>query len=98
MVVSCHVILNRQHSYCPDCIIIFGWIIVDAQYLVTMSFWTSPAWVHTLPFQPMLELMEYLRANGFKTYIVSGSDFEFLRWFAEDVYGVPPDSARTFSR
>jgi hypothetical protein len=31
-------------------IIIFGWIIVDAQYLVTLSFWTSPAWVHALPF------------------------------------------------
>lgn len=44
-----------------------------------------------LVFQPMLELMKYLRANGFKTYIVSGGGIEFLRVFAEDVYGIPPE-------
>lgn len=42
-------------------------------------------------YQPMLELLEYLRANGFKTYIVSGGGIEFLRVFAEQVYGVPPE-------
>jgi phosphoserine phosphatase len=42
-------------------------------------------------FQPMLELLAYLRGNGFKTYIVSGGGVEFLRVFAEQVYGVPPE-------
>jgi len=42
-------------------------------------------------FQPMLELLEYLRANGFKTFIVSGGGIEFMRVFAEEVYGVPPE-------
>lgn len=42
-------------------------------------------------FQPMLELLTYLRGNGFKTYIVSGGGVEFLRVFAERVYGVPPE-------
>jgi hypothetical protein len=42
-------------------------------------------------YQPMLELLVYLRARGFKTYIVSGGGVEFLRVFAEEVYGVPPE-------
>jgi hypothetical protein len=42
-------------------------------------------------YQPMLELLAYLRANGFKTFIVSGGGVEFLRAFAERVYGVPPE-------
>lgn len=42
-------------------------------------------------YQPMLELMTYLRANGFKTYIVSGGGIEFIRPWAERVYGVPPE-------
>jgi hypothetical protein len=42
-------------------------------------------------FQPMLELLAYLRANGFKTYIVSGGGIEFMRPWAEKVYGVPPE-------
>jgi hypothetical protein len=42
-------------------------------------------------FQPMLELLAYLRANGFKTYIVSGGGVEFMRVVAEKVYGVPPE-------
>jgi len=44
-----------------------------------------------LVFQPMLELLDYLRANGFKTYIVSGGGIEFLRVFAEEAYGIPPE-------
>jgi hypothetical protein len=44
-----------------------------------------------LVFQPMLEVLAYLRANGFKTYIVSGGGIEFLRAWAEEVYGVPPE-------
>jgi haloacid dehalogenase-like hydrolase len=42
-------------------------------------------------YQPMLELMQYLRNNGFKTYIVTGGGQEFVRAFAERVYGVPPE-------
>lgn len=41
-------------------------------------------------YQPMLELLSYLRVNGFMTYIVSGGGVEFMRVFAEEVYGVPP--------
>ena len=44
-----------------------------------------------LAFQPMLELLAYLRANDFKTYIVSGGGIEFMRPMTEAVYGVPPE-------
>jgi hypothetical protein len=44
-----------------------------------------------LTFAPMKELLAYLRANGFKTYIVSGGGIEFVRVFSEQVYGVPPE-------
>ena len=44
-----------------------------------------------LIFQPMLELLAYLRANGFKTYIVSGGGIDFMRVFTEQVYGIPPE-------
>jgi len=42
-------------------------------------------------YQPMLELLAYLRARGFKTYIVSGGGIEFMRPWTERVYGVPPE-------
>jgi phosphoglycolate phosphatase-like HAD superfamily hydrolase len=42
-------------------------------------------------YQPMLELLAYLRANGFKTFIVSGGGVEFMRTFADKVYGIPPE-------
>ena len=45
----------------------------------------------SLVYQPMLELLNYLRANGFKTFIVTGGGIEFVRAFAEDAYGIPPD-------
>lgn len=44
-----------------------------------------------LVYQPMLELLAYLRANGFKTYIVSGGGTEFMRPWTERVYGIPPE-------
>jgi phosphoserine phosphatase len=44
-----------------------------------------------LVYQPMLEVLAYLRANGFKTFIVSGGGAEFMRAFAEEVYGIPPE-------
>jgi phosphoserine phosphatase len=61
------------------------------------------AWLSTTPhprfgkpyrevvYLPMLELLEYLRAHGFKTFIVSGGGIEFIRAFAEDAYGIPPE-------
>jgi len=42
-------------------------------------------------YQPMLELLAYLRANGFKTFIVSGGGIEFMRPWTETVYGIPPE-------
>jgi phosphoglycolate phosphatase-like HAD superfamily hydrolase len=44
-----------------------------------------------LVYQPMLELLGYLRGNGFKTFIVSGGGVEFMRPWAEKIYGVPPE-------
>jgi phosphoglycolate phosphatase-like HAD superfamily hydrolase len=44
-----------------------------------------------LVYQPMLELLTYLRANGFKTYIVSGGGIEFMRPWIEKVYGIPSE-------
>jgi len=43
-----------------------------------------------LVYQPMLELLSYLRNNGFTTYIVSGGGIEFVRNFSEEKYGIPP--------
>jgi phosphoglycolate phosphatase-like HAD superfamily hydrolase len=60
-------------------------------------------WLHTakhpktgrlytqMVYQPMLELLAYMRANGFKTFIVSGGGVEFMRCFAEQTYGIPPE-------
>jgi len=42
-------------------------------------------------YQPMLELLSYLRMNGFKTFIVSGGGIEFMRPWTEKVYGIPPE-------
>ncbi len=44
-----------------------------------------------LSYLPMIELLSYLRVNGFKTYIVSGGGIEFMRPWTERVYGVPPE-------
>ena len=44
-----------------------------------------------LVYQPMLEVQKYLRANGYKTYIVTGGGQDFVRVYAEQVYGIPPE-------
>ena len=44
-----------------------------------------------LVYQPMIEVMDYLRANGFKTYIVTGGGQEFVRVYSKRVYGIPPE-------
>jgi hypothetical protein len=44
-----------------------------------------------LTYQPMLEVMKYLRANGYKTYIVTGGGQDFVRVYSDQVYGIPPE-------
>jgi hypothetical protein len=44
-----------------------------------------------LVYQPMLEVLQYFRANGYKTYIVTGGGQDFVRVYAEQVYGIPPE-------
>lgn len=45
----------------------------------------------SLTYAPMRELLDFLRGNGFKTYIVSGGEIEFMRAWAEGIYGIPPE-------
>jgi phosphoglycolate phosphatase-like HAD superfamily hydrolase len=59
--------------------------IATAKHPVTKRPYTE------MVYQPMLELMAYLRANGFKTFIVSGGGIEFMRPWTEAVYGIPPE-------
>jgi hypothetical protein len=65
------------------------------------SRWKKP--YTELVYQPMLELMQYLRANGYKTYLVTGGGQDFVRSYSERVYGIPPEQvvgsagATTFS-
>ena len=63
--------------------------VVD--WLVTAKHPTRKRFYTELVYQPMLELLAYLRQNGFKTFIVSGGTVEFMRAFAEKVYGIPPE-------
>ena len=52
----------------------------------------TTGWLYTeMVYQPMLELLAYLRGNGFKTFIVSGGGIDFMRVFAERIYGIPPE-------
>jgi phosphoserine phosphatase len=64
--------------------IVRNWI-ATARHPVTRRPYTE------MVYQPMLEVLAYLRANGFKTFIVSGGGVEFMRSWAEEVYGVPPE-------
>jgi hypothetical protein len=59
--------------------------IATATHPVTKRLYTE------MVYQPMRELLAYLRANGFKTFIVSGGGIEFMRPWVEKVYGVPPE-------
>ncbi len=62
-----------------------------ADWLATAKHPTLNRPYTALVYQPMLELLAFLRANGFKTFIVSGGGVEFMRVFAEKVYGIPPE-------
>jgi haloacid dehalogenase-like hydrolase len=64
--------------------IVRDWI-ATAKHPVTGRLYTE------MVYKPMLELLAYLRANGFKTFIVSGGGIDFMRVFAERVYGIPPE-------
>ena len=61
------------------------------QWVATTRHPTTDKLFTEMVFQPMLEPLAYLRANGFKTFIVSGGGIEFMRAFAEVTYGVPPE-------
>ena len=64
--------------------IVKDWI-ATARHPTTKRLYTE------MVYQPMLELLAFLRANGFKTFIVSGGGIEFMRPWAEQVYGIPPE-------
>jgi len=68
------------------------------EFAQTVSDWITTAKHPTtgrrfldMTYQPMLELLAYLRANGFKSFIVSGGGIEFMRPWAEQAYGIPPE-------
>ncbi|XXK21197.1 HAD family hydrolase [Arenicellales bacterium nBUS_48] len=62
-----------------------------SEWIATATHPTTGRRYTEMVFQPMLELLDYLRANQFKIFIVSGGGIEFLRVFAEEVYDVPPE-------
>ena len=65
----------------------FDAIVVE--WIKTAKHPTKHVLYSELVFQPMLELLDYLRANGFKTFIVSGGGIDFMRPWASEVYGIP---------
>jgi phosphoglycolate phosphatase-like HAD superfamily hydrolase len=65
--------------------------IVVKDWLATAKHPTKKRLYTQLVYQPMLELLTYLRENGFKTFVVSGGGVEFMRAFTEHSYGVPPE-------
>ncbi|MCX5691478.1 MAG: HAD family hydrolase [Planctomycetota bacterium] len=61
------------------------------EWIATARHPTTGKLYSEMVYQPMVELLAYLRANGFKTYIVSGGGVEFMRPWAQRVYGIPPE-------
>jgi len=64
---------------------------IATDWLDTTKHPTSGRPFTEMVYQPMLEVLDYLRANGFKTYIVSAGGIEFMRPWTEEVYGIPPE-------
>ena len=64
---------------------------VVKDWLATATHPTTGRPFTEMVYQPMLELLDHLRANGFKTFIVSGGGIEFMRPWTEAVYGIPPE-------
>ncbi|MCB1809190.1 MAG: haloacid dehalogenase-like hydrolase, partial [Candidatus Competibacteraceae bacterium] len=71
----------------------YGWAITKrfSTWLATAKHPTKDMPYTQMVYQPMLELLDYLRANDFKTFIVSGGGIDFMRVFTEQVYGIPPE-------
>ena len=67
----------------------FETIVVD--WMASATHPTTGRPFTEMVYQPMFELLDYLRGNGFKTFIVSGGGIEFMRPWVEDVYGIPPE-------
>ena len=70
----------------------------EDQFAAQVKDWLSkakdPRWKKPytdLVYQPMLEVMKYLRDNGYKTYIVTGGGQDFVRVYSNQTYGVPPE-------
>ncbi|MEI6818868.1 MAG: HAD family hydrolase [Verrucomicrobiota bacterium] len=64
---------------------------VVTDWITTAKHPTTGKLYTEMVYQPMLELLAYLRANGFKTFIVSGGGIEFMRPWVEKAYGIPPE-------
>ncbi len=72
--------------------------VTNAEFATIASEWIASA-IHPttkrpikeMVYQPMLELLAYLRSNGFKNYVVSGGMVEFMRVWMEELYGIPPE-------
>ncbi|MBI5896755.1 MAG: haloacid dehalogenase-like hydrolase [Desulfobacterales bacterium] len=64
---------------------------IVGDWIATAKHPTSKRLYTEMVYQPMLELLAYLRANGFKIFIVSGGGIEFMRPWTEKVYGIPPE-------
>lgn len=64
---------------------------IVSDWLATAKHPTTGRPFTEMVYQPMVELLAYLRANGFKTFIVSGGGIEFMRPWTERVYGIPPE-------
>ena len=67
----------------------FDQVVKD--WIATAKHPTTGKYFTEMTYQPMLEVLAYLRANGFKNYIVSGGGIEFMRPWAEVAYGIPPE-------
>lgn len=72
--------------------------MTDIEFEKSVSDWISKAkdrrfnhHYNELIYQPMVELLAYLRRNGFKTFVVSGGEQEFMRPWVEKAYGIPPE-------
>jgi len=62
---------------------------IVVKWIKTAKHPTKKVYYTELVYQPMLELLDYLRVNGFKTFIVSGGGIDFMRPWASEVYGIP---------
>lgn len=64
---------------------------IAADWIASAKHPSSKRLYTDMAYRPMVELLDYLRANGFKTFIVSGGGIEFMRPWSERVYGIPPE-------